>query len=377
MAAGPADAGEVQRVTGGVDLGPLRVGDQRLPGGPTAALAPGPADRLAPAGPRRRVGIEDDQQVPACECRAGVASGRRSRGWRRCGGPAPRAPAPAPPAAVPSRGVVVDDDQLVAVAQLRQQRRQGPGQLHTAVPGDDQDGERRTHRRGGYSAIRAGASNGLLRSYFFFLPQQLSDVQPELVVLDLLAVLSPSCSDTAVCFFAQRLVELTRRLFLPPCMLRMNFFTGDIRHFREDGLETASLGADDAAELDVHLTTEVGDQVRQLVVGGDQVDRALQLAFEQRRLRFRVAVDRCLRAGLRGQLGPGADRLDVALVEEQRVRQRQGRTGQVGVAFACFQDRPDAAGSSPAVVGPNSRVNSFGLNASLLHSVAWNGALTP
>ena len=28
------------------------------------------------------------------------------------------------------------------------------------------------------------------------------------------------------------------------------------------------------------------------------------------------------------------------------------------------------------VVGPYSRVNSFGLKASLLHSVAWNGALT-
>ena len=28
------------------------------------------------------------------------------------------------------------------------------------------------------------------------------------------------------------------------------------------------------------------------------------------------------------------------------------------------------------LVGPNSRVNSFGLKPSLLHSVAWYGALT-
>ncbi len=45
--------------------------------------------------------------------------------------------------------VVVDDDQLVAVAQLRQQRRQRTAQLGAAVPGDDQDGDGRTHRRGG------------------------------------------------------------------------------------------------------------------------------------------------------------------------------------------------------------------------------------
>ena len=56
VAAGPDDAGEVDRVAGGVDPGPPRVGDQRLPGGPAAALAAragGSPRRSRAAAPRR------------------------------------------------------------------------------------------------------------------------------------------------------------------------------------------------------------------------------------------------------------------------------------------------------------------------------------
>ena len=150
-----------------------------------------------------------------------------------------------------------------------------------------------------------------------------------------------------------------------------------VRHVVEHGLQPAVLGADHAAQLDVHLAAQVGDQVRQLVVGGDQVDRALQLACSSSGvLRFGVAVDRACRAGLRGQLRPRADRLDVALVEEQRVRQRQRRAAEVGVAFAGFEDRPQLRVLRPLGRPPNSRACSFGLKPSLLQPVAWNGALT-
>ena len=74
---------------------------------------------------------------------------------------------------MPSPELVVDDDQLIALAQLGQQGGQGPGELLAAVPGDDEDGERRAHRRGGYSAFRAGARYVLVVPPYFFLPQVL------------------------------------------------------------------------------------------------------------------------------------------------------------------------------------------------------------
>ena len=76
--AGPDDAGEVDRVAGRVDRRPAAVGDQRLPGRPASLLHPGAPDRLAEAGPRRRVGIEDDEQVAARLGGALVAAGGKA-----------------------------------------------------------------------------------------------------------------------------------------------------------------------------------------------------------------------------------------------------------------------------------------------------------
>ena len=81
------------------------------------------------------------------------------------------------------------------------------------------------------------------------------------------------------------------------------------------------IGVDAAVQDDVDLAVQVGDQVGQLVGGGAQVDRAFERLVEQRRDGRGVAVDRARRAGVGGELHPGADRADVGLVEELRVGQ--------------------------------------------------------
>src|SRR5665811_115321 len=54
-----------------------------------------------------------------------------------------------------------------------------------------------------------------------------------------------------------------------------------------------------------------------------------------------MPVDRVLRAVVRGQLDPRADRLDVTLIEDRRPRQDECRAPQVGVAVASIEDRPE------------------------------------
>ena len=54
-----------------------------------------------------------------------------------------------------------------------------------------------------------------------------------------------------------------------------------------------------------------------------------------------MAVDRALRAFAGGELGPRADRLDVALVEDQRLGQRDRRLADVRVGLARGQDRAE------------------------------------
>ena len=84
------------------------------------------------------------------------------------------------------------------------------------------------------------------------------------------------------------------------------------------------------------------DHVGQFVARGAQVDRAFQRVIEQRAGRFDVAVDRARRAGIGGELHPGADRADVGLVEELRVRQGDHGAGDVGFAGLGGEDRAKA-----------------------------------
>ncbi len=65
------------------------------------------------------------------------------------------------------------------------------------------------------------------------------------------------------------------------------------------------LAADHPAQPHLHLALEVGQQVRQFVVRGDQVDRPGEFVVEQRRLRPRVAVDRAGRAVRARRAGRG------------------------------------------------------------------------
>ena len=83
------------------------------------------------------------------------------------------------------------------------------------------------------------------------------------------------------------------------------------------------------------------------------------------------------RAGLRGQLRIGADRVDVALVELLRCRERKRGAQDVGVAFTGFENRLQLRVREPigGRLPPSSFVFSFGLKPSLSHSVAWNGVL--
>jgi len=66
----------------------------------------------------------------------------------------------------------------------------------------------------------------------------------------------------------------------------------------EHRLQPAVAGADDAVQLDVDLAFEVRQEVRKLVLRGDQVDRALQLLLQQRAARFGVPVDRVFRPNM-------------------------------------------------------------------------------
>ena len=145
---------------------------------------------------------------------------------------------------------------------------------------------------------------------------------------------------TAVCLPRAGVGRVDQQALLAAVHVEDELLHRHVRHSVEHRLQPAVLGADHAAQLHVDLAVQVGEQVRQVVVGGDEVDVALELFVEQRRDRFRLTVDRCRRAGLRGQLRPGADGADVALIEEQRVRHRQRGAGDVGVALMGFQDRP-------------------------------------
>ena len=70
---------------------------------------------------------------------------------------------------------------------------------------------------------------------------------------------------------------------MPPGRVIANFVTGTSGTRVEGRADAALVAVDPADQVDVHLAFEVGDQVRQRVVRGAQVDRAFERFAEQRR----------------------------------------------------------------------------------------------
>ena len=126
------------------------------------------------------------------------------------------------------------------------------------------------------------------------------------------------------------------RPFLPPNSVRLKSVTGTSgtasKVFRSAPLTESVLPASSISigwlEGPLKPTTRSGS----LLAGGAQVDVAGQRVVEQRRGRRGGAVDRPRRAGVGGELDPGADLADVGVVEEGRLRQLDLGGGDVGVA---------------------------------------------
>ena len=138
--AGPGDAGEVDDPAPGVHRPPAVGRDQRLPRRPAPPVDQRALDRVAPRGIRDRIRIEQHQEIPArrlgtavtglgeAEIGAGLDH-RRRRGEL------------ADQRRRPVLGGVVDDDQLVAVAELGDQRRQRRAHRFSGVVRDGDDRE--------------------------------------------------------------------------------------------------------------------------------------------------------------------------------------------------------------------------------------------
>ena len=114
------------------------VGDERLPCPPAPALEPGPADRLAEAGLRCRVGVEDHEQIAGGRFRAGIAAAGEAGVAAHRHEPRPRRQL-AHDLGAAVAGLVLDDDQLVALAQLREQGGESLREIVAVLVGDDQD----------------------------------------------------------------------------------------------------------------------------------------------------------------------------------------------------------------------------------------------
>ena len=127
----------------------------------------------------------------------------------------------------------------------------------------------------------------------------------------------------------QRLVGVDQQALLAALHFQGELGDRGVGDDFEGVADAAALDRVDAADqVDVDLgRVQGGDQVGQRVVGGAQVDRALQRFVEQRRgragARRRSEALRAFFAGgcAFGELHPGADRLDVGLFEELGVRQ--------------------------------------------------------
>ena len=134
----PGDAGEVDHPAAGVDHRPVLGRDQPLPRGPAAAVGERPLDRLAEARRRNGIRVEEAEQLAGGDRGAAVAAGGKAEvrpGFdhdRVRGQLAHRVRGPV-------GGIVVDDDQLVAVVELRGERGQRLARrLAVVVRNDDE-----------------------------------------------------------------------------------------------------------------------------------------------------------------------------------------------------------------------------------------------
>ena len=105
--------------------------------------------------------------------------------------------------------------------------------------------------------------------------------------------------------------------------------------------QAAVHGVDPHRDLDVNEAVQGKDGVGQVVVGGAQVDGALERLCEQRRPDLDVAVDRALgaagaEAGAGGELHAGADRAEVALFDELGVGEGEREAREVGLAVLAW-----------------------------------------
>jgi hypothetical protein len=120
------------------------------------------------------------------------------------------------------------------------------------------------------------------------------------------------------------------------------FFRGSVGDGFDAGAKASLDRVDAAVEIEgdrlARGSSQRRDHVGQLVGGGAQVDVAFQGIVKQRGQHLDVAIDRACRAGVGGVLHAGADRAEVGLIDELRVR--QGQFGPCGAGFTglCFED---------------------------------------
>ena len=136
--------------------------------------------------------------------------------------------------------------------------------------------------------------------------------------------------------FLQKPELISTRPFLPPKRSRWNLVTGTSgtasKVLRSAPLTESVLPASSISIGWRGGALEADHQVGQLVGGRSAGRRCRQRVVEQRRGRRGLAVDRAGRAGVGGELDPGADPVDVGVVEEGRFRQLDLGAGDVGVA---------------------------------------------
>ena len=123
----------------------------------------------------------------------------------------------------------------------------------------------------------------------------------------------------------QRLLLLISRPFLPPAMSRTNSETGASGTRFEAGPQAAALGGCRSGPTSSMSNWPWRSATRSgsLWLLDAQVDVPAQRLVEQRGDRGRGAVDRVRRAGVGGELDPGADGADVGVVEQLVLRHRR------------------------------------------------------
>jgi hypothetical protein len=139
-AARPGDPREVDDAASRVDDAAVVGGYEALPGGPSAAGRKRRLDRVAKAGLRPRVGVQEQQEVAARLAGAEVAPGAEPEVGAGLDQPRFRREFAHGVGRAVGR-VVVDDDQLVAGPELGEERRERPRHSRAAAIRDDDDRE--------------------------------------------------------------------------------------------------------------------------------------------------------------------------------------------------------------------------------------------